>query len=188
MLGTDLLMMHVAASAKDWLVEEFADNWQDAMERAQRLALQTEYLTWPDRARVLDQFFWQTANELLTRDQITLVVNRQVFDESQAAAVERYARRVKSMVTALLILLNEQPAVASVWQAVTWLQTRRELELEPALDWLRATEPKIIRRHLARLPGYAFLILATSPNDTAESFIARDAFWEAMLGGTAPGI
>ena len=33
---------------------------------------------------------------------------------------------------------------------------------------------------LKTLPGYAIVLLATSPNDTVERFMARDAFWQAL--------
>jgi hypothetical protein len=35
---------------------------------------------------------------------------------------------------------------------------------------------------MAALPGHAFLLLAMSPSDSADSFLARDAFFAAMLG------
>jgi hypothetical protein len=38
-----------------------------------------------------------------------------------------------------------------------------------------------IRQALAELPGYALVLLAMSPNDTAERFLARDAFWAAVM-------
>ena len=37
-------------------------------------------------------------------------------------------------------------------------------------------------QRLPAWPGCAFLLLIRSPSDSAESFLARDAFWAAMLG------
>jgi hypothetical protein len=31
------------------------------------------------------------------------------------------------------------------------------------------------------LPGYALVLLAASPSDTADRFMARDAFWTAVM-------
>ena len=41
-----------------------------------------------------------------------------------------------------------------------------------------------IHEALCALPGYALVLLATSPNDTAERFMARDAFWTAVMNRT----
>jgi hypothetical protein len=38
-----------------------------------------------------------------------------------------------------------------------------------------------IQQVLCELPGYALVLLATSPNDTVERFMARDAFWTAVM-------
>jgi hypothetical protein len=37
---------------------------------------------------------------------------------------------------------------------------------------------------LCGLPGYALVLLAMSPNDTMERFMARDAFWTAVMKRT----
>ena len=38
-----------------------------------------------------------------------------------------------------------------------------------------------IQHALRELPGHALVLLAVSPNDTAERFMARDAFWAAVM-------
>jgi hypothetical protein len=128
--------------------------------------------------------FWSDANQLLSNDEITAVINRQVLPVDGTQAVHEYARKVKQVLTGAFVLLNEPPVVGSVWQAFTWLLLERERERLPALAWLRAADPAVLRDHLAMLPGFAFLILAAMPSDAVETFLARDAFWDAMLGAT----
>jgi hypothetical protein len=154
------------------------------LERARLLSLRIEYLTWPDRAKELDRFFWADANERLGHHEITAVINRQALKAAEAQAVGGYARQVKEILTGAVALLNEPPVVGSVWQAFTWLLVQREREHAPALLWLRGADPSLLRSHLALLPGFAFLILTVTQDDTLESFLARDAFWDAMLGAT----
>ena len=40
----------------------------------------------------------------------------------------------------------------------------------------------MLQAQLTGLPGFAFMLLTLYPNDSAESFMARDAFWTALLG------
>ena len=56
---------------------------RDAAELARRL----EFLPWADRAAVLDDYYWRQANARLTRELITVVVNRCGCDT--AAATKR---------------------------------------------------------------------------------------------------
>lgn len=153
-------------------------------EQARSVLTRIEYLTWPDRAKELDRFFWIDANERLDHQEITAVINRQALSAIEARAVGDYARQVKAVLTAAVAQLDEPPVVRSVWQAFTWLLVQREREHAPALSWLRDADPSILRSHLSSLPGFAFLILAVTQDDTLESFLARDAFWDAMLGAT----
>ncbi len=171
-------------SSDTWGGTEVPALRRTAIERAQALSLRIEYLTWPDRARELDRLFWVDANERLGHQEITAVINRQALTSSEARAVGDYARQIKDVLTETFVLLKEPPVVGSVWQAFTWLMVCREHEHAPALAWLRTADPAMLRAHLAKLPGFAFLILAATQDDTLESFLARDAFWDAMLGAT----
>ncbi len=128
--------------------------------------------------------FWSDANQRLSHEEITAVINRQALPAEGALAVDAYARQVKQVLTGAFVQLNEPQTVGTVWQAFTWLLLDRERERLPALAWLRAADPLVLRDHLAMLPGYAFLILAAMPTDSVEAFLARDAFWDAMLGAT----
>lgn len=171
-------------SMEFWLTAQLSAGREAKLDRARLLSLRIEYLTWPDRVAELDRLFWVDANERLGHQEITAVINRQSLSASEARAVGDYARQVKGVLTETFILLDERPVVGSVWQAFTWLLVHREREHAPALAWLRAADPVLLRSHLGRLPGFAFLILATTQDDNVESFLARDAFWDAMLGAT----
>ena len=171
-------------STDAWLSAELAADGPAAAEEARQLFIQLEYLTWPDRARQLDGFFWTRANERLGQEEITMVINRQVLGQAQAKAVAAYVHHVKCVLTAALMELDERAIVQSAWQGLTWLLSRRAHEHEAASAWLRSVDPGVLRGHLSVLPGFAFLILAATQDDSVESFLARDAFWDAMLGQT----
>jgi len=173
--------------------EDLTDSWpvitpnfvrESTTDPAYLLSLKIEYLTWPDRAKELDRMFWKDANQRLSHEEITAVINRQALTAEGALAVDAYARQVKQVLTEAFVQLDEPQMVGTVWQAFTWLLLDRERERLPAQAWLRAADPLALRDHLAMLPGYAFLILAAMPSDSVETFLARDAFWDAMLGAT----
>ncbi len=171
-------------STDAWLSAELTADGPAAAEEARQLFTRLEYLTWPDRARQLDRFFWTRANEQLGQEEITMVINRQVLGQAQAKAVAAYVHHVKCVLTAALMELDERAVVESAWQGLTWLLSRRAHEHEAASTWLRSVDPGALRGHLSALPGFAFLILAATQDDSVESFLARDAFWDAMLGQT----
>ena len=66
--------------------------------------------------------------------------------------------------------------------ALTYRLSTVRQHAEPAEAWLDGAGFDSMPGELARRPGYSFLILTLSPNDSAESFIARDSFFAAMLG------
>ena len=49
-----------------------------------------------------------------------------------------------------------------------------------AAAWVAKNGMAPVADALQNLPGYAIVLLATSPNDTVERFTARDAFWNAV--------
>ena len=51
-------------------------------------------------------------------------------------------------------------------------------------EWSAKVGIAPIRDAFSELPGYALVLLAMSPNDTAERFLARDAFWTAVMKRT----
>jgi hypothetical protein len=170
------------------------DSWLTAPEapsgepdEVHRLFVQLEYQTWPERARELDRFFWTQANSRLGHEEITSVINRQALGVAEARAVAGYVQHAKSVLTNVLTELDERAIVEAPSQGLTWLLCERPREHEPARIWLRTTDPRVVRDQLSTLPGFAFLILAAVQDDAVESFLARDAFWDAILGQAREG-
>lgn len=152
----------------------------EGAELAQRLARRIEFLTWQDRARVIDEFLWSQATDRLTSDEVTAVVNRQPTAAAQAA-LDHYLATCRTVISLTLERLAE-PAGDSVEAALT-----HRLSLDPSLraqaeDRLQQLPRGDIQNMLVSLPGFAFLGLALSPSDSSDSFAARDAFRRAMLG------
>jgi hypothetical protein len=88
------------------------------------------------------------------------------------------------MVTAVLLDLDERRDVIDAHQALTYLLTRHVPFVRAAAGWSAKAGLAPIRQALSELPGYALVLLAMSPNDTAERFLARDAFWAAVIKRT----
>jgi hypothetical protein len=157
--------------------------WRDARSEAARLARRLQYLTWPDRARALDEFLWERARLALSSEEVTAVINRQIQGHAQADRVAAYARYCSAVLTAMLAALAEAGPVGGAPQALTFLLSQKDEHREAAVGWIAATAATaILRAELTKLPGFAFMLLTLYPNDSAESFMARDAFWTAMLG------
>lgn len=156
--------------------------WRAALAAAEDLARRFQYLSWPDRAKLLDEYFWAEARARLSTDGVTAVVNRHPETLRRGHPCAAYATWCTAIVTSVLALLGEGGRASCAEQALTLLFSRREEHRDAADDWLARATPDQLQRELARLPGYAFLLLTLCPNDSAESFMARDAFWAAMLG------
>lgn len=156
---------------------------REAGSQAEALARRLEFLTWADRAAALDGFFWGQAKARLRHETITAVINRRGRDDAASAAeIERYALHCRAVATAILARLGEPVRVAAHAAALTYRASLLEDHREAAEAWVEGGRRAEAERELARHPGYAFLLLAMSPNDSAESFAARDAFLAAMLG------
>ena len=156
--------------------------WADARAEAARLARQLQYLTWPDRAKVLDEFLWRQARTMLSSDEVTSVINRQSPMHPQAARVAEYSRYCGAVATSVLFALAERQPVSDEPHALSLLLSEKAEHREAAIQWIGAAASAALAPRLATLPGYAFYFLTLYPNDSAESFMARDAFWAAMLG------
>ncbi len=174
-------MIAASTLAIAFLEQQLGTEAAEAQARAVELARRMEYLTWADRARVLDEFFGAEARSRLPIDLVTAIVNRQVTALG-SRSVDGYARLCTHVLTGTLIALDEPPDIAAVEQALTYVLSRRPEHQQAALDWIAATRCLVLQDHLARLPGYAFLLLTVSENDSAETFMARDAFWSAVSG------
>jgi hypothetical protein len=66
-------------------------------------------------------------------------------------------------------------------QGLTYLLTRDLAFAKAAAVWTTFHGMSPIEGALRQLPGYALVLLAASPSDTAERFMARDAFWTAVM-------
>lgn len=150
--------------------------------QALRLARELQYLTWPDRARALDGLLWASARAMLTSEEITAVINRQPLHAARGGRIAAYAARCSTFAATLLAALGERGAVGEELQALTMLLSEAEADREAAVAWIERHGCGAIEAQLAGLPGYAFFFLTVHPNDSAESFMARDAFRAAMLG------
>lgn len=158
------------------------DEWRAARDEAALLARRLQYLTWPDRARVLDEFFWSRARATLSSEAVTAVINRKLQQSSEIDQVQSYARYCASVAATVLAVLDDSGPLAGEAHALTLMLSTREQHRNRALDWVATQRRTALDEQLRLLPGYAFLSLTCHPNDSAESFMARDAFWTAMLG------
>lgn len=151
---------------------------RDAAELARRL----EFLPWADRAAVLDDYYWRQANARLSHELITVVVNRGGCDTAASRKLEGFVRYCRTVTTAVLLRLDEAALVTGGAAALTWRLSQVEAQREAAEAWLDAGHQDEAALELKSRPGYAFLLLGMCPSDSAASFMARDAFFAAVLG------
>ncbi len=169
---------------------------------ANDLLRQVEYLAWSDRISVFDTYFLRQAEAMLRSQGLTALVSgpprpsapRPSASRPSASSssvpssqwsqtddrANRFASWTRATLTAVLIDLGERPEASSAQQALTYLLTREVPLATAAARWIAAHGTASIEEVLRRLPGYALVLLAASPNDTAERFMARDAFWNAL--------
>ena len=158
------------------------ESWGQAIDLASRLAEETRYLPWADRARAFDGVFWSEARARLAKEDVRAIVNRQsgsVADPGQLAAYTRFCR---ALVTATLMLLDDASGIDHEAAALIHFFSLDPEHQEAAVEWIGKGHQDELARALRAWPGCAFLLLILSPSDSAESFLARDAFWAAMLG------
>lgn len=175
-------VMRLSPSCDAFLQDQVPNGWQDAAAHARRLATRLEYLPWADRMVQLDDFVWSEARRLLSNEEITAVINRQPYTLATSHAILEYATMCSAVITSILMLLEEGASARQPEEALALLLSRNAEHQEAALGWIQEGGFERLQTVMARLPGFAFLYLAVYPNDSAESFMARDAFWTAMLG------
>jgi hypothetical protein len=160
------------------------ESWRFARQMSDDLLGQTEFLPWPDRADVFDTYFVRQAEVMLRADGVLALVEGGEPGGEPApdvrAAIPRFAHWARALTTSVLMELNEPVAVREPEQALTYLFSRDLMHTRAAARWSGWHGLQAIAETLERLPGYALVILASSPSDTAERFIARDAFWTAV--------
>lgn len=167
--------------------------WRFAHQTALDLISQIEHLAWQDRADKLDIYFTQQADGMLGAQQVGAMIGGRlslVHDdsgvadtsgssspESQAAGFAKWCRAVT---TAVMVDLDHSIDVEEPTQALTYLVARDWQFAKSAAAWVAEHGMTPVADALKKLPGYAIVLLATSPNDTVERFMARDAFWQAV--------
>jgi hypothetical protein len=156
--------------------------WNRAASAAALLASRARYLPWQDRARAFDEFYWAEARRRLVTDDITAIVNRQSIHLAEPARIDGYGRFCGAVTAATLLQLDDCERVTDEAAALIHFFSLAEAHREAAQDWIGGGHQLDLAGSLGSWPGCAFLLLILSPSDSAESFLARDAFWVAMLG------
>lgn len=155
---------------------------RDALEAAEPLAAAVRYLPWHDRVQRVDEHLWSEAKRRLSTEIVTAVVNRQLERVADPACLAGYVRRCQATITAALLILGDARPIASEPAALLSYLSLDPGYREDAAAWIADPRHAPAFHQLAAWPGCAFLLLATTPTDCAESLLARDAFRAAMLG------
>jgi hypothetical protein len=178
------------SKARRCLHRMLPDSWRFAQQMAVDLVRQLEYLTWAGRADTFDTYFLRQAEAMLRPKGLTELISgqRPSCDSIPARRLEEQATRFatwsRAIVTAVLLDLSEREAVGNAHQALTYLLSRDLRFAKAVALWTAEHGMAPVERALRELPGYALVLLAASPNDTADRFMARDAFWAAVMKRT----
>jgi hypothetical protein len=176
-----------ARNARRCLQRVLPESWRLAHQMAVELAREAEHLAWAGRSEIFDGWLLRQAETLLG----VTGVNRLIGGEPAAVAplgtaiVEerrlRFGRWSRAVITAVLAELPEEREVGNPHQALTHLLSGELHLARTAAGWTAEHGVAPLQHELRALPGYALVLLAASPNDTAERFMARDAFWAAVM-------
>ncbi|MGD9508687.1 MAG: hypothetical protein AB7I59_04220 [Geminicoccaceae bacterium] len=175
-------MIEYDPRATDFLRESVPVEWNRAATTAAWLASRARYLPWTDRAKAFDELYWSEARRRLATDAITAIVNRQATELADPGVIATYGRFCGAVTTAVLLQLDEPLAIEEEAAALIHFFSLADRHREAAIDWIGGRHQLELAASLPCWPGCAFLLLILSPSDSAESFMARDAFWTAMLG------
>ena len=165
--------------------------WRFAHQTTLDLISQIEHLAWQDRADALDVYFTQQADGMLGARQVGAMVGGQLTVVGEVAKPKPlddqaagFATWCRAITTAVMIDLNHRLEIEEPVQALTYLVARDWQFARSAAAWIATNGMDPVAEALKSLPGYAIVLLATSPNDTVERFMARDAFWQAVHSKT----
>jgi hypothetical protein len=179
------------SQARRFLQRTLPDSWRFAHQLAVDLVRQLEFLPWSARADAFDAYFLRQAEAMLRPEGLTELINGPSAPSAGPCAMldleERLARFCtwsRVVVTAVLLDLNERREVTNPHQALTYLVTRHVPFARAAGEGSAKAGITPLRDAFGELPGYALVLLAMSPNDTAGRFLARDAFWTAVMKRT----
>jgi hypothetical protein len=174
-------------SGKRALQQILPAGWRFAHQVTLDLISQIEHLAWPDRADKLDSYFTQQADGMLDRTRMGSMLGGRLavvtdltgpLDPDEHAV--GFSVWCRAITTAIMLDLERCLEVREPAQALTYMVARDWHFARSAASWIAENGMAPVADALKRLPGYAMVLLATSPNDTAERFIARDAFWQAV--------
>ena len=168
--------------AMRYLRDVLPAEWNRAASAAALLAGRARYLPWQDRARAFDEFYLGRG-PAAPRHRRHHRHRQSAVGQARGAGPGRrpMARFCGAVTAATLLQLDERERVADEAAALIHFFSRSERTAKPRRT---GSAPGIIWAWPppASWPGCAFLLLILSPSDSAESFLARDAFWAAMLG------
>jgi hypothetical protein len=175
--------------ARRFLQRSLPDSWRFAHRIAIDLVRQLEFLAWAGRADVFDTYFLRQAEAMLRPGGLTEWIGGAPADGEGApsdldARLARFCAWSRAIATAVLLNLDERREVVNAHQALTYLLTLHVPFARAAAGWSGQVGMAPIQEILRELPGYALVLLAMSPNDTVERFMARDAFWAAVMKRT----
>jgi hypothetical protein len=179
------------SQARRFLQRSLPHSWRFAHQMAIDLARQLEFLAWDGRADAFDLYFLRQAEAMLRPKGLTeWIGGPSAPSEGERAPPDlearlgRFCAWSQAIATAVLLDLDERREVVNAHQALTYLLTRHVPFAKAAAGWSAKAGIAPIKEVLGELPGYALVMLAMSPNDTVERFMARDAFWTAVTRRT----
>lgn len=177
--------------SRRFLQRTLPDSWRFAQQMTADLVRRLEFLGWDGRADAFDTYFLRQAEAMLRPEGLTELIGGPSAPPDGAHITPDLEQRLawfctwnRAIVTAVLLDLDERRDVIDPHQALTYLLTRHVPFAKAAAAWSAKAGMAPIRQALCELPGYALVLLAMSPNDTAERFLARDAFWTAVVKRT----
>ncbi len=180
-------MPETCHSGKRVLQQMLPTSWRFAYQTTLELLSRIEHLAWHDRADALDHFFSRQADGMLGTERVSAMVGGSIDplggppkQHDGDDRTEAFATWCRAITTAVMIELNQGRAIKTPTQALTYLVARDWQFAKSAAGWVSEHGMAPIAEALSNLPGYAIVLLATSPNDTAERFVAREAFWQAV--------
>jgi hypothetical protein len=182
-------------NTRRFLQRTLPDSWRFAQQMAVDLARQVEFLAWVARAETFDTFFLRQAEAILRPEGLIELINGHGQAPAEVLPMrargsepeERAARFVvwgRAIITAVLLDLGERLEISNPHQALVYLLSREFRFAKAAALWTAEHGMTTVEQSLRELPGHALILLAASPNDTAERFMARDAFWAAVINRT----
>ena len=187
-----LSLVHSAAAepacAGRYLRRRLPDSWRFAQQMAADLVRQLEHLAWDGRAEILDAYLLRQADAMLPPHGLSELIGGsgrlpavEIGVSTLEPQVEQFVRWSRAIIVAVLLKLDEPGEVTGAEHALTYLLAGDRRFAKAAGRWATSHGVAPIRTQLRDLPGYALVLLAGSPNDTAERFMARDAFWTAVM-------